>query len=232
MTKPDKPGLTLGIALPTERLLKGLGITCVVLLLIHVALTICHYRWIELPWLLRQLFDVDEEESIPTWFSSAVLLLVAVVLFFIYSLKRRVRDSYANSWAGLGAGFTFMSIDEIAGFHETLNSMIEMSWAVPGLVVAMLVGLLYLKFLFSLPAAIAIHFIIAGAIFIGGAIGVELATEPFLYNDELDTLAYNLWTPVEEGMEMGGVIFFLAGLFDYLKSTFQMEFSATATGMK
>ncbi len=221
-----------GIHFPTGRLLKGLAVTCAILLLIHIALTICHYRWIELPWMLRELFDVDEEESIPTWFSSGVLLLVAVVLFFIYRLKRDARDSYAPYWAGLGAGFTFMSVDEIAGFHETLNSVIEMSWAVPGLVVAVVVGLLYLKFLSSLPAATAVRFMMAGAIFVGGAIGVELATEPFLYNDELDTLAYNLWTPVEEGMEMGGVIFFLSALFEYLKNSFQMEFNATPKATK
>ena len=87
------------------------------------------------------------------------------------------------------------SVDEIAGFHETLNSLIEMSWAVPGLVVAVVLGLLSLKFLSSLPAATAVYF---------RAIGGKLATEPFLYNDELDTLTYNLWAPVEEGMEMGG----------------------------
>jgi hypothetical protein len=28
-------------------------------------------------------------------------------------------------------------------------------------------------------------------------------------------------------MEMGGVIFFLSALFDYLKNSFQMEFNAT-----
>jgi len=76
-------------------------------------------------------------------------------------------------------------------------------------------------------ASAATKAIPSDAIFVGGAIGVELATEPFLYNDELDTLAYNLWTPVEEGMEMGGVIFFLSALFDYLKSSFRMEFNAT-----
>ncbi len=223
MAKPS----SLNILFPTRYLLKVLIATCVILLLVHIALTICHYRWIELPWMLRELFDVDEEESIPTWFSSGVLLLVAVVLFFIYRLKQHAGDTNAPYWAGLGAGFTFMSVDEIAGFHETLNSVIEMSWAVPGLVVAVVVGLLYLKFLSSLPAATAVRFMMAGGIFVGGAIGVELATEPFLYNDELDTLAYNLWTPVEEGMEMGGVIFFLSALFDYLKNSFQMEFNAT-----
>jgi hypothetical protein len=219
MAKPN----VLNINFSTDTLIKGLAITCVVLLGIHVVLTVMHYRFVELPWLLRELFDVDEEESVPTWFSSSILLLTAVVLFLMAHLSRQSKDRYAMYWFGLGLGFTFMSVDEIAGFHETLNSITETSWAVPGLIVALLVGVLYLKFLSSLPAPVAVRFMMSGAIFVGGAIGVELATEPYLYEDALDTLGYNLWTPVEEGMEMGGVILFLASLFDYLKSQYSLQ---------
>ncbi|MDP3517506.1 MAG: hypothetical protein Q8S94_10110, partial [Pseudohongiella sp.] len=56
----------------------------------------------------------------------------------------------------------------------------------------------------------------SGALFVGGAIGVELYTEPYLHNDELNTLAYNLWTPVEEGLEMYGVILYLHALLQYM----------------
>ena len=219
MTKPSAVNITLS----TDSLIKGLAIACISLLAIHTVLTVIHYRFVELPWLLRELFDVDEEESIPTWFSSSLLLLTAVVLFLIAHLRRKNNDPYAFYWLGLGFGFAFMSADEIAGFHETLNSLTETSWAVPGMIVALLVGLLYLKFLSSLPAPIAVRFMMSGAIFVGGAIGVELATEPYLYDDALDTLGYNLWTPVEEGMEMGGVILFLASLFDYLRSQYSSQ---------
>lgn len=218
----EKPN-SLSITFSTDTLIRALAITCGALLLIHIVLTVTHYRFVELPWLLRELFDVDEEESIPTWFSSSLLLLTAVVLFLIAHLSRKGKDRYAMYWLVLGVGFAFMSVDEIAGFHETLNSITEISWAVPGMIVALLIGLAYLKFLSSLPAPIAIRFMMSGAIFVGGAIGVELATEPYLYEDALDTLGYNLWTPVEEGMEMGGVILFLASLFDYLKSQYSLQ---------
>ena len=226
MSKPS----SLNITFSTDTLIKGLAITCASLLTIHVVLTVMHYRFVELPWLLRELFDVDEEESVPTWFSSSLLLLTAVVLFLIANLSRQSRDPHSAYWLGLALGFTFMSADEIAGFHETLNSVTETSWAVPGLIVALLIGGLYLKFLSSLPATFAVRFMMAGAIFVGGAIGVELATEPYLYDDALDTLGYNLWTPVEEGMEMGGVILFLASLFDYIKSQYSMQLNFIPKG--
>lgn len=223
MAKPT----VLNICFSTDKLIKCLAITCVSLLGIHIVLTVIHYRFVELPWLLRELFDVDEEESVPTWFSSALLLLTAVVLFLISHLSRKEKDRYAPYWLGLGLGFIFMSADEIAGFHETLNSITEISWAVPGMIVALLIGVFYLRFLSSLPAPIAVRFMMSGAIFVGGAIGVELATEPYLYDDALDTLGYNLWTPVEEGMEMGGVILFLASLFDFLKSQYSVQLQFT-----
>lgn len=202
---------------PGERLVRWLAVVITSLLCIHVILTVCHYRVVELPWLLRELFDVDEEESIPTWFSASLLLLVSATLCLIGRLERRDGDRYALYWFGLAAGFLFLSLDEIAGFHETLNTIIDISWAVPGLVIVAMVGIAFLRFLLALPSSVAARFLIAGAIYVGGAVGVELATEPYLYNDELDTLGYNLWTPVEEGMEMGGVLIFLATLLQYMK---------------
>jgi hypothetical protein len=124
-----------------------------------------------------------------------------------------------------------MSVDEVAGFHETVNSVISYSWAILGLIVATVIFGIYSRFLWSLPASIAARFILAGAIFVGGAVGVELATEPYLYNDELDTLGYNLWTAVEEAMEMGGVIYFLSVLSQYasslVKPTLSLELRST-----
>lgn len=216
MAKPSE----LSIPFSSDKLIKRLAISCALLLAIHTFLTVLHYGFVDLPWLLRELFDVDEEESIPTWFSSMLLLITAIVLFLVSILCKQRKDANAKYWLGLGFGFAFMSIDEIAGFHETLNTVIQISWAVPGLIVVLVIGAMYVKFLTSLPTKVAVQFMMAGAIFVGGAVGVELATEPYLYNDALDTMGYNLWTPVEEGMEMGGVIFFLSAIFDYIKQRF------------
>lgn len=211
-------------------LIVSCAVFAALLVLIHVCLTIFHYQVSELPWLYRELFDVDEEESVPTWFSSMILLLTSVTLMLLYSVKRRMRDAHRLGWLGLAAGFFVMSIDEIAGFHEAINSVTSYSWAVPGLVLALMILVFYTKFLVSLPRRTAVNFVIAGATFVGGAVGVELATEPFLYNDELDTLAYNLWTAVEEGMEMGGVIYFLYALNQYSQSSFNVKAHVHVTG--
>jgi hypothetical protein len=174
-------------------------ITVAALLAIHCLLQVWHYQWHELPWSLRQIFDVDEEDTIPTWYSASALLLTSVLLFLISQRKRTDQDPWFRYWYGLTLGFAFLSMDEIAGFHETLNSVIDFSWAIPGGIVAAIVGLLYLRFLWHLPARTRWLFVISGCVFVGGAVGVEMSTD--WYEDEglLNTLAYNIWTAVEEG---------------------------------
>ncbi len=186
------------------------------LLFIHVWLNIHHYLVSDIPWVIRQLFDVDEENNIPTWFSSANLMLTAALTLLLAIDKWRHRDRWRYHWMLLGWGFLLLSLDEMAGLHESLNVVTETSWAVYALPLALVLVIVFVRFLYFLPARTASLFVLSGLIFLGGAVGVELYTEPFLYNDELNTLAYNLWTPVEEGMEMFGVILFQYALLNYM----------------
>lgn len=200
------------------RLMKLLWWLVAALVGMHVLLTMVHFQVIELPWYLRQIFDVDEEDSFPTWYSAFALLLAAVVLWIQARRQHTAASPWRWHWFGLALGFLVLSIDEIAGMHETLNSVIEQSWAVPGAIVVALVGGIYLTFLVQLDRRTAVWFALAGALYVGGAVGVEYYTEPYLKNDALNTLAYNLWTAVEEGMEMSGVLLFLSALLRHMKA--------------
>jgi hypothetical protein len=117
-----------------------------VLLSVHIVLQLWHYQWHEVPWLLRQLFDVDEEDSVPTWYSASALLLASVLLLVISQRKRADRDPWVLYWYGLSLTLVAVSIDEVAGFHEILNGMIDFSWAIPGGIAAAFFGLAYLRF--------------------------------------------------------------------------------------
>lgn len=97
--KPD--AFRLDVVPAIASLVSVLARSCAILLLVHVFLTVFHYEIMELPWLVRELFDVDEEESVPTWFSSMVLLLAALYLTFVSFIKLRVSDLQAHSWISL-----------------------------------------------------------------------------------------------------------------------------------
>jgi hypothetical protein len=172
-------------------------------IVIHCGLYYYHYEVEEVPWLIRQLFDLDEENNLPTWFSSFLLLNNALVL---YLLTHARASEYRKHWMALSAGFLILSVDEVAGLHESLNTAIEINWAIPGGILVILVGLAFVPYLLSLKRRLAILFLLSGMLYVSGAICVELLSEDM---DE-KSLAYAFATAVEEGLEMLGALLFLA----------------------
>ncbi len=62
----------------------------------------------------------------------------------------------------------------------------------------------------AVPVAAGL-FLLAGAIYAGGAVGVEHWT-----GADVNSLHYNMWTTLEEGMEMAGVVVFIYALLDFM----------------
>ena len=198
------------------KLIRCLIAAVIALLAVHVTLQVWHYQWRQLPWLLLWFFDVDKEDSLPTWYSTSTLLLASVLLFLIARRKRADRNPWLRYWYGLSLAFAALSMDEVAGVHETLNTALDITWEIVGGIAAAWFGVAYRRFLFHLPARTGWLFVISGCVFVGGAVGVEWSTEWYEERQLLDTLAYNLWNAVEEGMEMAGVVLFIYALLDYM----------------
>lgn len=189
----------------------------------HIALQAIHYYLYELPWLLREIFDVDEEESFTNWFSTINLFVSSVLLFLIAYKKKRRHDSFKNHWYGLAWGFGLLSLDEVAGLHETLNTVTDFAWTIPGAFVVLIVFLLYLRFICNLPKPIRILFCIAGSVYVGGAVVVEHLADYYVEVFDMDNFGYQIFTAVEETLEMFGVVIFIQALLKYLKSILENE---------
>ena len=113
----------------------------------------------------------------------------------------------------MAIGFLVLSVDEVVGLHELLNTfMDETSWTVIGFPILVVVGLSFLPFLWAHRWRTGLLFVLAGAIYGGGAVGVEHYTDA-----EVNSLHYNMWTALEEGMEMAGVVLFIYAVLDHMR---------------
>jgi len=168
-------------------------------------------------WLYFEFFDLDEEESFGTWFSTLILLGAGqLTLLQSRSVGRQSKSNY-HYWLMLAIGFHLLSLDELVGFHEFINTVVkDTHWTSYGLAICLVVGAAYVPFLWTLPVRTRWLFITSGMIFIGGAVGVEWATIYYEENDLLNTLAYNLWNALEESMEMSGIILYIYTLLGHI----------------
>lgn len=212
----EEPGV-LTAPLAPGRLCGGLAVVAGVLILIHTGLAFFHYRVQELPWLLIQLFDVDQENNLPTWYSAFLLGLSAAFLWLVAADASARGKAWSGAWRVLSVGFLLMSLDEVAGVHETINSIIVPSWAIAGGIAAALLGVAFIPFLLHLPRRTAVLFAVSGAIFLAGATGLEIVGNEMVRQRLRETLRYSLTAALEESLEMAGVLLFLHTLLSYLR---------------
>lgn len=171
-------------------------------------------------------FNLDAEGNVPTWFSSMTLLLSAVLLAAIARVKHLARAPYARHWGLLALIFVGLSMDEAAALHEMaihpLRALLHargalyFAWVVLGAAFVLAVGFGYLRFLLHLPPATRRGFIVAGGLFVGGALGMELAGGYVADYHGQGTPLYTAMTTVEECLEMLGIVVFIHALLSYL----------------
>ena len=177
--------------------------------------------WIER---VLPLFSLSYEENVPTWVASCLLFACAVLLALIGMKARDAGSPMRRHWYALAAIFSYISLDEFVGFHEHLGELIELngilyfSWVVPGAAFVAAVGSAFVPFLRRLPARARTQFVIAGAIYVGGALGMELPLGWWTERAGNDNLIYALIDGVEETMEMAGAAIFLLALLEYLQA--------------
>ena len=117
-----------------------------------------------------------------------------------------MRDRDAHAWTLLASVTAYLSFDEVAGVHETVNSISSISWTVPFGILAIVVGIAFLPFLGRQSPGTRLGFVAAGLVYVGGAVGVEFLTRQWFDVSNKRQFTYALLTPIEEGMEMFGAV--------------------------
>jgi hypothetical protein len=150
--------------------------------------------------------SLSYEHNVPTWFSSSLLLACALAAGAIARSAARWRPH----WWGMAIAFGYVSLDEAAEIHEHLGGHLDTSgvlyfdWVIPAVAILGVLAAVYLRFMLALPAATRLRLLLAGVVYIGGAVGMELPLGWWTERAGPDSLGYALIDWVEETLELVG----------------------------
>lgn len=206
-------------------------VVCVVVLhLLNIPVLIFRYVW-QVEWARQYImfFGVSGEGKLPTFYSGVTLFAAAVLLGLIAAHERLRAGRFQLHWAALAVIFTLMSMDETVAIHElstgTLRrylgitgGLLYSAWVIPAMVFLAFMAFAYFRFLLALPARSRVLFVVAGTIYVGGALVMEMFDSAYAaaYGHNL---TYGVLATLEEVGEMSGIVVFLYGLMDHLERT-------------
>lgn len=166
-----------------------------------------------------RIFNINREQSVPTWYSSMLLLLGALATGATAAVKWKRREPYRVMWVLLALLFAYLSADEGAGLHEYLTEPIGegldttgvfyFGWIIAGIIAVIVVGLAYFRFWLHLDRRTRLLYLLAAAFYVGGGIGIEMIGSNIWYESGGSTLEYSTVGTFEELFEMLGAVTFL-----------------------
>lgn len=169
----------------------------------------------------RKFVDVNAETNLPSWYSAVLLTVTGLVTFEVGRQAFVEGRRWAWHWMVLGAGFCYLSLDELVALHERFvgpmtalvgdSGVFKYAWVAAALPAVVLVALFYARFLLALSRRTAALALLAGALYVGGSVGLEMVANALSDSgfSEQGLLLGTLQT-VEEACEMVGPALFLA----------------------
>jgi hypothetical protein len=197
---------------------------------VSAAISSAHVLGTDLPYDALSRLDVDGEMTVPAWFSALDLFFCALLMVAIAQREHGLR--FVRYWWVLAAGFTILSLDEAVSLHEAVNDRIKsafasapaFAWAIPGMLLAAAVGLCFVPFLRHLPRRYSRLFLLAGAVYVFAAGGLELIAGEIIdahggedIESSSNNFSYVAETTIEEFLEMASVAVFVFALLTYIE---------------
>lgn len=218
------------LALNGKRIVRALAAVTFILLMLDLTVkNIREFLGYDYMLGMTPLFNFYEEANIPTWYTSVLLLVGAVLLFLTFQHCRKAGLKFAWHWLGLALIFLFLSADETARLHETMSQILKgtfvqalmptmksSAWVALALPLILLIGFLYLRLFLSLDGRLKRLFAVSALLYLGGALGMEVVEIYYLAGHPVD-MNFHVMTSIEETMEMSGLIVCIYALLEWLK---------------
>ncbi|SHH93324.1 hypothetical protein [Ferrimonas marina] len=209
-----------------ERARRLLWLSWAALLLLSVGATLVmvsepHRHFVR----LAELFYVGGENNLPTAFSSGLLLFSALLSFLARQAASAQDRPY---WLGLTLGMVLMAMDEALEFHESLSGPVRallgletfgplyFAWVLPAALLVLGLALVFFRFWWRLPMPLRRQTLLAGGIYLGGALGIEAMGGWWFEATTSKQAGYQVLVHLEEGAEMAGLLLYIQAMLVYL----------------
>jgi hypothetical protein len=174
---------------------------------------------------LSNRLDLDDETSVPSWFSHVLLLTIGLAAGLAAYLQTEKRLRWI--WGSIASLSVIMSLDEAASLHEhslqTLHvyvfkeaapTVMQNAWLlVLPIVLALAIASGYVLYNYF-PRRTAKLFILGGVIFLTGAVAVDLLSTAV---SEESFAHQGVMVGVEESLELVGATIILYAIVDYIE---------------
>jgi len=182
------------------------------------------------PWLPRffLLFSLEAERNLSVLFCVFLHLAAAASFGLIAWIGALQRDRDRFYWTSLAVLFICTAVDEAWAIHERLTGPVGrlfnlshgnagvfyFAWVIPGAAVALGLAFAYWRFLHR-QGATGRMMMLAAAIFVGGALGMEMVGG--WYNERYGRdFGYYAIATLEEALEMAGMILLIRTLLKHV----------------
>lgn len=219
----------MDFAIAPQRVLRVLATVIAVLLTLSVVGQASVYLLADFPLrdALASLFYVAAEASVPTLYSTVQLLVAAILLAAIAFGHGRAGSPRSRTWWVLAGVVAFLALDESTLIHERFigptralfgigTGPLLFAWVIPAGFASVLFTLAIRRFAGSLPRRTRLLMTMAFALFVTGALGVELVGSAYASSYGREMFAYTLIVAVEEALEMAGVAVLIYALLAYI----------------
>ena len=180
---------------------------------------------------LMNRFDLGHEPSIPSWYSSIALLAASMLLALIAYAEKLIGSIDRSRWTLLSIVFLLLAADEAVMIHEMADAPLHQwlntsgflyfAWVIPYSIIVIVLGSFLLPFILRLDRTTRILFVISGAMFVSGAIGVELIEGAIVDRSGVEggftSMQLTFAQALEEALELFAIVLFIYALLDYLK---------------
>ncbi|HQV38678.1 MAG: hypothetical protein IPO60_17360 [Flavobacteriales bacterium] len=182
-----------------------------ILVVLHLTVAFCH---LVLHWkvaALTQLVDLDLESNVPTFFN-ALLFFIAAALFYMHG--NAALPKMRMGWYVMTGVFVFLGFDEGSQIHEkfmlfTLRLLnngkqtggdlgwFYYAWVIPYGLAVIGLGLVLSRWLFGLRPAVRRSLILSGAVYVFGAVFMEMAGAKLVRTLPFQDASLFPWIPCE-----------------------------------